>query len=203
MLKFLCLLSVVLASQAQQVRYGPFHGTADDFGNVYWTSNIAGGPPLNKLNTAVLDNFQFSFPLDPFPVLSTTAIVFAASNRGNWGAENPGGILLSSDTVATSRIVSDKSWKCKGFEDSPGISRKRWSSSEGVKANITEFVRSGSYKQWLPAVELYANFVFGSFGIRDKIPLGANWIWADGLDKNQDFPPVNVICIKDLTTSSG
>jgi len=197
MLKFLCLLSVVLAPTAAQT-FGPFHGTADDFGNVYWYS-ASGSPSLNPLNNEVLDNWRYSYPLGKFPKPSTTAMVFAASNQGTWSDINPAGILLSSDTGATPRIVSDKSWVCKGYADLPGVTRKQWSSSASVKADIQQAISTQAYKNWLPAVEIYANFVFGTWGIRDKIPLGAHWIWADGLGADNDLPPENVICIKDLS----
>jgi hypothetical protein len=198
MWKFICLLSVVLAPAASQSVFGPFHGTADDYANVYWTSSIPGGPYLNKLNSEVLDNWQHSYPLASFPKPSAQHMIVAASNKGTWEGGNPAGILLSSDPGATQRIVSDKSWRCNGYPDIPGVSRKQWSSSENVKTIIEQAIGDKSQQSWLPAVEINPNFVFGNWAIRDKIPLGAFWIWADGLDEEKELPPANVICIKGL-----
>ena len=139
MLKFLCLLSIVLAP---------------------------GGPFLN--------NWQFSSPFASFPKASAQLMVVAASNRGIWEAGKPG---------ATERIVLDKNWRCKGYPDLPGISRKQWSSSENVKTIIQQAISDKSEQSWLPAVEIYA----GDF-----------WIWADGLDEENELPAANVICMKDL-----
>jgi len=202
MLKFLCLLSVVLAPAASQADFGPFHATADDFANVYWSSTP---DDLTQLNNEVLDNWQHSFPLGPFPQLSATALVVAASNLGTWGPYNPAGIILSSDPGASPRIVSDNKWFCKGSPDIALVSRKKWSSSPQVKTLIKAALTGDKYKSWLPAVEIYKNFVFGGWGIRDKIPLGASWIWADGLGEGEasDLPPENVICILDLRPGSG
>ena len=200
----ICLLSLVLTNGNA---YGPFHSTVDVYGQAYYVTTVNGARhqhllvniiwesfllQANMLNTlgAIQDNWLYSVPLGALPKDSTKLVV-AARNNGTWNKANPAGIIFSSDTSDTNSILSDAQWKCKGFAGDLG---EKWPIIEAKTIIQNDVVNSVDWESWLPAVEPDLSF---KWGLRPKINLGTNWIWAAG--NNEDGLPLqNVICVKQL-----
>ena len=144
---------------------------------------------LNTLG-AIQDNWLYSVPLRALPK-DSTKIVVAARNNETWSKGIPAGIIFSTDTNDKNSILSDAKWKCKGFAGELG---EKWPIIEAKTIIQNDVVNSVDWESWLPAVEPNLS---STWGLRPKIDLGTNWIWA--ARNNEDGLPLqNVICVKQL-----
>jgi len=185
---------------------GPFHATADNFGQVYQVSVSSDPVPVVKavpVGPFLNGPTGTGTPLPKFKVIPLpTHIAFAATNLGLWsGRSNPSGFILSSDSGTPIRIVTDGEWKCNQHddvvvEDAGEIS---WPISDTAIAAVK--ADAGNYATLLPAVALYPNWNF-VYGNTRFIDLGANWIWYAGVGvagkDSVGNPATKVVCVKKL-----
>merc|ERR1711872_501354 len=139
----LILLAQTLSPAECQFPYlgGPFHAYADDFGQMYTvdgSGNVnAYGPFINVANTGK------SVPITPAIPFGAKYLAVIAANKGVFTPANPAGFLLSSDPSRKSpKIVTDDSWRCRGFKIN-SIPPRDWPTSNTAQAKLRNIVLSG------------------------------------------------------------
>jgi len=172
---------------------GPYHASADDYGQAYYVDSSNN---VNELGPK-MDSVSFGYNLGVAPA-GATYIAIAAANKvppPGWTNTNPAWILFSSDNGADGdRIVSDTTWKCQTY---PKYTEQRmWPNSADVPIAIKSLV--GTFATLLDATEVLGNWP----NFVDRIALGAKRIWYAGLSEEGSEagikPTNNVICLKKL-----
>jgi len=177
---------------------GPYHASADDYGQAYYVDSSNN---VNELGPK-MESAYFGYDLGVAPA-GTTYIAIAAANQlfsPPWTNTNPASILFSSDNGATGdRIVSDTTWKCQTYpvyKDGGFIEQRMWPNSADARTAIVNLV--GTFETLLDATEVLGNWP----NFVPRIALGAKRIWYAGLSEEGSEagikPTNNVICLKKL-----
>jgi len=154
--------------------------------------NIGAGLPYHA---------KVTIPRSPF------YIAFAGANNGGQFHDtfigNPAGVILSNSLMnGNTRVKTDDSWRCKGF-DFPDDSSIQWPKKIETKALIEDGLSNEQYLKAASgydfAISMFNNNQVVYHGYQPNIPLGARWIWAEGGFGPENPPPFKVICIKKFT----
>merc|ERR1711872_801254 len=188
----LILLAQTLSPAECQFPYlgGPFHAYCDDNGQMYTvdgSGNVnAYGPFINVAKPA-------SLPITPAIPFGAKYLAVIAANNGVFTPANPAGFLLSSDPSRKyPKIVTDDSWRCKGFKIN-SISPKDWPTSNTAQAKLRNIVLSGRSVR-RAATNYYRT---SKYPVSD-ISLDAQFIWATDLLPKSLKIPTYVICLRQL-----
>jgi len=180
-----------------QTRVGPFHAYADNFAQMYTVDNSANvrpyGPFIANPNTG---NSAAINSVVPF---GTKFLAVIASNDGDFSQNNAAGFLLSSDPSRKSpKIVTDESWRCKGFKIKK-IAQKDWPTSNTAQNFLRNIVLLNQ------SVRRAATITSGNFYIPTRYPfsdisLDAKLIWAADLLRSPKSLkiPTYVICLRQV-----
>jgi len=177
---------------------GPYHASADDYGQAYYVDSSNN---VNELGPK-MDSVSFGYNLGVAPA-GATYIAIAVANKvppPGWSNANPAWILFSSDNgAAGDRIVSDTTWKCATYpvyKEGGLIEQRLWPDSATAKSQITAL--SNNFPTLLDATEVLGNWPNNV----PRIALGAKRIWYAGLSEHGSeagiSPTNNVICLKKL-----
>merc|ERR1711872_41387 len=176
---------------------GPFHAYADNFGQMY---TVDGSGNVNAYGPFIegVANTGNSVPITPAIPFGAKFLAVIASNDGVFSDPNPAGFLLSSDPSRKSpKIVTNNSWRCKGFKIN-SISGRDWPTSntaQSILRNIVLLRKPLRRAATLTAGNFY--IPFAKKFVRD-ISLDAQLIWAaDLLPKSLKIPDY-VICLRQL-----
>merc|ERR1711872_320834 len=120
---------------------GPFHAYADDFGQMY---TVDGSGNVNAYGPFIegLASTGHSVPITPAIPFGAKVLAVIASNNGDFNdrVTDPAGFLLSSDPSRRSpKIVTDNSWRCKGFKIN-SISPRDWPTSNTAQSILRNIV---------------------------------------------------------------
>merc|ERR1712098_357693 len=177
---------------------GPFHVWGDDYAQMYTVDKSTNveeyGPFIN------LPGSSDSIPVTPEIPSGSKWLAVVASNSGPFTDENPAGFLLSSDQDTSPKIITDRSWRCKGF-NATIIPADEWPNSEPAQYLLKETVADW-WKVPRAATLTSANFGFRN-SPKTKISLGAQLIWAADLLPISNEIPTYVICLRKLKKRKG
>merc|ERR1712142_155330 len=120
---------------------GPFHAYVDDFGQMY---TVDGSGNVNAYGPFIegVANKGKSVPITPAIPFGARYLAVIASNNGDFNdpVTDPAGFLLSSDPSRKSpKIVTDNSWRCKGFKIN-SISPRDWPTSNTAQSILRNIV---------------------------------------------------------------
>merc|ERR1719348_954663 len=172
---------------------GPFHAYADNFAQMY---TVDGFGNVNAYGPFIqgLAGTGESVPITPAIPFGAKFLAVIASNEGDFSDGNPAGFLLSSDPSRKSpKIVTDNSWRCKGFKIN-SISPKDWPTSNTAQSLLRNIVLFG--KSVRRAATNY-HYRRSNYPVTD-ISLDAQIIWAADLLPKSLKIPTYVICLRKL-----
>lgn len=107
--------------------------------------------------------------------------------------------MFSTDPSAPKQFVSDASWYCQGYQETPGVAQEDWPKLDNAYSFINAAMSGNNYTKWTSAVELSPNYSF-EWGTQESIPLQSKYVWAAGVEKNKpENPPRNIICVKEVS----
>merc|ERR1719348_2332351 len=178
---------------------GPFHAYADNFAQMY---TVDGFGNVNAYGPFIqgLAGTGESVPITPAIPFGAKFLAVIASNEGDFSDGNPAGFLLSSDPSRKSpKIVTDNSWRCKGFKIN-SISPRDWPTSNTAQSILRNIVVNRK------SVRRAATLTAGNLEIPSNprtrtvsdISVDAQLIWAaDLLPKSLKIPNY-AICLRQL-----